>query len=245
MNTLTHNLAPKWSRAGVLFNVPPARSRGPLDLEQLLVDTAHECPADPRLFIEAVTWLSRYSTFVAAHRLKRLALEHLTPDDQATLGLLIETAVEHGAHKYLRKVVTPGLPTAPEPGPLFDVDRTWLAGSLEEDATELSRHWGRWCQAIEPNPDILRPLEWILSRNPSFRERAIRKGDLRASILETLRRDVKEAVTELELARLCEATPVAVRNALSELLLETADLHLQSGRGRHGSQVWYGKPAHS
>lgn len=238
MNTLTHNLSQRWSRAGVLFNVPPTRSRGPLDLERLLVDTAHECPADPRLFIEAATWLSRYSTFVAAHRLKRLALEQLTPVDQATLGLLIETAVQHGAQKYLRKVVTPGLPIAPEPGPLFDVDRTWFAAGFEEDATELSRHWGRWCQAIEAKSDTLRPVQWILSRNPSFRERAIRKGDLRASILETLRRDVTQAVSELELARLCVATPIAVRHALSELLLEVTELHIQTGRGRQGSQIW-------
>lgn len=238
MTTLTHNLASLWSQAGVLFNVPPARSRGPLDIEQLLVDTARQCPADPRLFIEAVTWLSQYSTVVAAHRLKRLALEQLVAEDQATLGLLIETAVEHGAQKYLRKVVTTGLETAPEPGPLFEVDRDWLGDDLESDATDLSKRWGRWCQEIELKPDTLRPAAWILAKNPSFRERAVRKGDLRTSILETLRRDVNEAVSELQLARLCEATPIAVRNALSELLLETDTLHVETNRGRHGSDIW-------
>lgn len=238
MTTLTHNLASLWSRAGVLFNVPPARSRGPLDLEQLLVDTAKECPADPRLFIEAVIWLTQYGTFVAAHRLKRLALEQLEAEDQATLGLLIETAVEHGAQKYLRKIVTTSLETAPEPGPLFEVDRDWYADNVKEDATTLSQEWGRWCQKIELKPDTLRPASWILDKNPSFRERAVRKGDLRASILETLQRDVDEAVSELELARLCEATPVAVRSALVELILETERLHIEPGRGRNGSQIW-------
>lgn len=238
MTTVAHNLSSLWSRAGVLFNVPPARSRGPLDLEQLLVDTARECPADPRLFIEAVTWLSQYSTFVAAHRLKRLALKQLEPQDQATLGLLIETAVEHGAQKYLRKIVTTGLKPASEPGPLFDVDREWLTESLEEDATDLSKDWGRWCQEIELKTDTLRPTAWILAKNPSFRDRAVRKGDLRSSILETLQRDVDEAVSELELARLCEATPVAVRTALVELMLESERLHVEPGRGRNGSQIW-------
>lgn len=238
MTTLTHNLAPQWSRAGVLFNVPPSLSRGPLDLEQLLVDTAVECPADPRLFIEAVAWLSQYSTCVAAHRLKRLALEQLEPEDQATLGLLIETAVEHGAQKYLRKIVTAGLETAPEPGPLFKVDRDWFTEDFEDDATDLSREWGRWCQEIELKPDTLRPADWILAKNPSFRERAVRKGDLRSSILETLQRDVDEAVSELELARLCDATPAAVRNALVELMLESERLHVEPGRGRNGSKIW-------
>lgn len=238
MTTLTHNLAPHWSRAGVLFNVPPSRGREPLDLEQLLVDTAVECPTDPRLFIEAVTWLSKYSICVAAHRLKRLALEQLEAQDQATLGLLIETAVEHGAQKYLRKIVTTRLKTAPEPGPLFNIDRDWLSGVLEDDATDLSKQWGRWCQEIETKPDTLRPTDWILAKNPSFRERAVRKGDLRASILETLQRDVEEPVSELELARLCDATPVAVRSALDELLLESERLHIEPGRGRIGSQIW-------
>lgn len=238
MTTLTHNLAPQWSRAGVLFNVPPSRQRGPLDLEQLLVDTARQCPADPRLFIQAVTWLSRYSTFVAAHRVKRLALEQLDPADQATLGLLIESAIEHGAQKYLRKVVAPGLATAPVPGPLFDIDREWLTDGLEAEATDLSKQWGRWCQAVQLKPDTLRPASWVLAKNPAFRERAVRKGDLRSSILETLGRDVDAPVSERELARLCAATPVAVRQALSELLLETESLHVQPQRGRHGSRVW-------
>lgn len=238
MTTLTHNLAPQWSRAGVLFNVKPTHRRGPLDLEQLLVDTARECPADPRLFIEAVTWLSRYSPLVAAHRLKRIATEQLDAEDQATLGLLIETAVDHGAHKYLRKVVTPGLASAPEPGPLFEVDRNWFRDGVEQHATGRSRVWGRWCQAIEIKPETLRPVSWILSKNPSFRERAIRKGDLRLSILETLRRDVEEEVSELELARLCQATPIAIRRALADLLLEAEGLHFESSRGRNGSRIW-------
>ena len=238
MTTLTHNLAPQWSRAGVLFNVPPSRSRSPLDLEQLLVDTAVGCPADPRLFIAAVTWLSQYSTLVAAHRLKRLALKQLEPEDQATLGLLVETGVEHGAQKYLRKILTTSLETSPEPGPLFDVDRDWYADNIREESTALSRQWGRWCQEVELKTDTLRSRKWILSKNPSFRERAIRKGDLRSSILETLRRDVDEAVCELELARLCDATPVAVRSALSELLLECERLHIEPSRGRNGSEIW-------
>jgi len=154
----------------VLFNVPAAESRGPLDIEQLIVDTALACPADPRLYIAAWSWLSRHSSFIAPHRLKRLALEQLDPQNQATLGLLMETAVEHGAAQHLLQIVSACLETAPEPGPLFDVDRDWFEDSAQLDATALSKKWGRWCQAIELKPDALRPTEWILANNPSFRD---------------------------------------------------------------------------
>ena len=221
----------------MLFNAPPSRGRGPLDLERLLVDTATACPGNPRLFIGAATWLADYSPLIAAHRLRRLAQQQLAPRDQATLGLLVETAVEHGAQKYLRKIAATGLAAAPEPGPLFDVDRRLLGDRLQDEATALSKKWGRWCQEIRPKPDTLRPAEWILAQNPAFRRRAVRKGDLRSSILETLERDVDEAVCELELARLCDATPVAVRSALSELMIESERLYVEPSRGRNGSKI--------
>lgn len=79
-------------------------------------------PAHPRLFILAVTWLSAYGIYVAAHRLKQLAIDELEPEHRATLGLLIDTAVEYGAPKNLSHIVTEALEPTPESqaGPLFD-----------------------------------------------------------------------------------------------------------------------------
>lgn len=180
MNTQADNLTSRWCRAGVLFNVPPASNHEPLDLEQLLVDTAEQCPGNPRLFIAALTWLTRHGTWVAAQRLNRLALDQLEQDDQATLGLLIETAVDHGAQQELGELATPGLQKASTPGLLFEVDREWFKDRADAEATGLSKRWGRWCQHIELKPELLRPIEWILAENPSFRDRADREEDLRS-----------------------------------------------------------------
>lgn len=171
MTKQADNLASRWCRAGVLFNVTPASNHEPIDLEQLLIDTAEQCPHNPRLFIAAVTWLNRHSSWVDARRLNRLAVDQLGRNGQATLGLLIETAVEHGAAKELGDLTAPGLHKASTPGPLFEVDRDWFKDCAEAEATGLSKHWGRWCQPIELKPEILRPIEWVMAKNPTFRDR--------------------------------------------------------------------------
>lgn len=73
---------------------------------------------------------------------------------------------------------------------------------------------------------MLRPPAWIIRHNPGFRDRAIRKGDLRCTILETLRRDVPggELGSEKALVALCAANRPAVSRALDDLELEGIQL---------------------
>ena len=78
-----------------------------------------------------------------------------------------------------------------------------------------------WCPEIELKRDAVRPLEWILARNPGYRSRLVRKGDLRCSILETLKHTPGRAVGSVsELARLCGATRVATARAVEALIAE-------------------------
>lgn len=229
-------LAARWARFGVLFNVAPVRGPTP-DLERLLTDTARAAPSDPRLFVLAVTWLSAYGIYVAAHRLKHLASQ-LEPEHQATLGVLLDTAVEHGAPKSLRQVVASALSKAADPGPLFVTDQGPLASLVEPEATPASKRWGRWVQPVETKPDALRPPAWVLRRNPEFAGRAAHKGDLRTSIVHTLRRDLGGGpVSEAQLARSCGATPIAVRAALDDLRHELPNLDVERRRGRGGSCI--------
>lgn len=135
-------------------------------------------------------------------------------------------------------MVAGALSSAPEPGPLFDVDRGALSEWVEQDAAALSKKWGRWAQAIELKRDALRPPRWIVSRNPSFRERAAHKGDLRCSVLETLRRDLGNGpVSEADLSRRCAATVVAIRAALDDLERELPGLEIERCRGRSGTRI--------
>lgn len=212
----------QWARLGVTFDAAPAKRE--VDLEHLLLETARALPHNARLLGTVATWLSVYGNFVARHRLGRLIRDELEVEHQPALGLLLESAVKLGASRELGTVARTCTEASP-PRPLFAVQNRGASRTLaRKHASALSRRWGVYAADAELRLKTIRTASWLLERNPSFRDRIIRKGDLRASIIETLRWDVPEAgaVSESELARLCGATRVAVRNALKSLQLEGA-----------------------
>lgn len=216
-----NNLAAQWTHAGALFNVSPAH-RSP-DLERLLLETARQCPGNTRLFTQAVNWLTRWGSLVARHRLRRLVVEELDFHAQPVLGLLIDAAVELGAPRELRtasELCTPATPARP----LFDAyaRNPLLQQVAESTASSLSRAWGLWAPPAEVKTDALRPLAWVVANNPIYRSRSQYKGDLRCSIIETLRYDVEGGVVDSEsaLARLCAASRPAIHAALHQLEIE-------------------------
>tara|TARA_E500000318_G_scaffold14854_5_gene14972 strand:+ start:125328 stop:126065 length:738 start_codon:yes stop_codon:yes gene_type:complete len=215
------NVERDWARVGVLFGCEPSHETP--DLERLLIDTARKCPDNARLLPLAVTWLVEYGQFVARHRLKRLVQTELEPEPQAVLGLIIEEAVRHGATRELLIVSEECHPLSPA-APLSRAqrDNASVAHISERRASELSQKWGVWTPPVELKPDAVRPVTWLLDQNNEYRERVIRKGDLRVSIIETLRRDVPghSVASEAALSRLSGATRAAVRKALDALRLE-------------------------
>lgn len=217
----TGGLERDWARVGVLFGCAPSR-RTP-DLERLILDTARNCPDNFRLFILSVSWLAQFSHFVAHHRLKRLVRDELDAESRAVLGLIIEEAVAMGATRDLLVAIDACEPrTDAIPLALVQRDSPTLAALALAHASERSKRWGVWAPPVAPKTSAIRPVGWILARNPEYRDRIIRKGDLRVSILETLRRDVDDGVapSESALTRLSGATRTAVRKALHALELE-------------------------
>lgn len=211
---------PSWARVGVLLNCEPAEESP--DLERLILATARALPGHARLLPLVVTWLVRYGGFVARHRLRRLVVQELGRPERAALGLLLETAIEHGATAELRIVVGACEP-ASRPGPLFDVYRgeSGLEAVAEQNASTISRRWGVWAPEVELKDEAVRPVRWLLEQNPAYGDRIVRKGDLRCSILEVLRHDAGgEAKSEAELARASGATRAAVSKALDALVRE-------------------------
>ncbi|MBI1337327.1 MAG: hypothetical protein GC164_10240 [Phycisphaera sp.] len=215
------NTIARWSRVGILFGARPSR-RTP-DLERLLLDTALVAPHYARLFTLSVTWLSQYDSFIARHRLKRLINDELEQEARPILGLILDLAIKHGA--------TPTLNTAgkecgsfDEPRPLFEVHARSAARkhlAKTNSCPEAIRR-GLWAPDVDLKLDALRPATWIIQNNPELVDRAVRKGDLRCTILETLRHDTQgeELDSELALVRLCAANRPAVSAALDDLECE-------------------------
>lgn len=209
-----------WARLGVLLNVRPAPATP--DIERVLLDTARRAPGHPRLVPLAVTWLARHGWTVARHRLKGLVPSALEPKFQPVLGLVIEEAVAHGAPRDLL-IAAAVCRVASPPRPLAEVQREnlHLERVATRNASPRSRRWGLLHPEVELKPEALRPVEWVWDRNPGLRDRAKRKGDLRCSILETLRRDLSGASpSESHLARLCGVTRSAAAKALADLVCE-------------------------
>ncbi len=213
-----------WARVGILFACEPANESP--DLERLLLATARWAPENSRLIPAAVTWLATCGDFVARHRLASLARAELEPEARAVLELILEEAVRHGASPKLRigRGGRGAEPAFDPPAPLPKVQRGHAALALlaEQNSSYIARRLGLWFPPVELRPEILRPPRWILARNPTYYDRIVRKGDLRASILETLARDVRDrrAWSESHLAGLVGATLPAVRAALADLTLE-------------------------
>lgn len=230
-----NQLIRQWTSIGAGFGSRPAR--GEIDLERLLLDTARHASSTARLFIMAATWLHVYGDLIAKHRLKRLIRDELDPEFHPTLGLLLDIA-QRDTHPLEFQTVINTLRPAREPQPLFESERRspTMIARAERRASELSRRWGRWCEPITFKHDALRPASWIMARHPSFITRADFRGDLRASILASLRFDDEAGRSELDLARAAGGSRAQVRSALRNLAM-TGRIRIERTEGVHRNQV--------
>ena len=216
MSEQLDNLLQRWASIGAGFNIEPADED--IDMEHLLLDTARLAPENARLFTMAATWLHIYGDMIAKHRLKRLIHDALEPKAQPILGLLLDTA-QQGTHPLEFETVIKQLEPATEPMPLFISHRrnAKLAQLAKRRASDTSRRWNLWCQPIEFKLDAIRPAKWIIQRHPALRTRADFRGDLRASILASLRYDPGAGDSEMKLAQLSGGSRTQVRSALANL----------------------------
>lgn len=212
----------RWAALGVVFNCAPARSAP--DIERLLIDTASELPGNPRLFSLVATWLAIYGHCVARHRLARLTADECPREQRPALGLLLEEAVRLGGPRDLRIAIARCEPASVS-GPLFDAQRGHrsLASIAEATASDVSRKWGVWAPEAERREEAIRPVAWLASRVPEVRERMVRRGDLRCTVLEVLRLDLSSVASSVAvLTRACGSTRAGLERALDALVREGA-----------------------
>jgi hypothetical protein len=185
---------------------------------RLIIDTAKTLPKAPRLASVCLTWLTHYGPLVCRHRLTRFASDIASKDTSAGLGLMLTMAKEHTSTDHFNLAIKVCKPTD-IPKPLFTSDQgsEQLSLLVKNRSCNLGRQWGLWCEDVALKEDAVRPLSWVMDRNPSLKYRALFGGNLRASILETLRYCPDAGQSESALARECYATRKAIRQALDHL----------------------------
>jgi hypothetical protein len=155
---------------------------------------------------------------VCRHRLVHMVRMLSDPIEVATLGMMLDMVRQMNAIDHFNLIIRQCDPLS-EPQPLFDSDRQVpaLVNMAEQTTCEVGRAWGLWCQSVSLKLDALRPLPWIMDKNPTYQMRAIFGGNLRSSILVMLAVDPGVGQSESALARACGATRKAVREALDHL----------------------------
>ena len=218
-----------WARLGFVFRAQAARETP--DIERLLLDTARLASSHSRIFYGAITWLSEWWAAVARLRLRQLIAEELEPEFHPVIGLLLEEACRLSRnHRDLLEAVRACKPAA-TPGPLFAVDKATpaLAKIAKTEASPASLKWGCWAPAAEYKGEAMASVAGVLNDNPSLIESTVRRGDLRASILVSLRHQSQPS--ESSLARHLHVNRIAVRSSLDALETEGIFLrHREKGR---------------
>ena len=160
-----------WARLGAGFSAPEAEEAP--DLERTLLQTARLAPSMARVFVLAITWMTRYGDLIAIRRLGDLIRSELEPAFLPTMGLMLELAEGERLSGHLAALAK-GLPAAAEADPLFEVERgsPTLMERARRRASAVSVRWGVWCEPVEVKDDALRPRAWVLARNPELRIRA-------------------------------------------------------------------------
>lgn len=174
------------------------------------------------------------------HRLKRLIIDTLEPSAKPVLGLLLDLAIKHGAARELN-IAADQCGRAEDVRPLFDIHtRSKARRRLAEQTScpEATRR-GLWAPDVEVKADALRPARWIIRQNPKFHDRVVRKGDLRVTILETIRRDAprQELDSEQALVTLCAANRPAVSASLDDLEIEGVSLRHPDPHDRRRTRI--------
>ena len=167
MGAFSTNLTALWARAGAMFLADPAPA--PPDLERLLLETARQASGNSRLFTMAASWLAKYGEKVCPLRLADLIWHELEAEYRPVMGLLLDTA-QHLSGCYRFAAAVAACAPAPEPRPLFDIERRnqTLWRLSQRRASSLSKAWNLWAPNFEPKYDAIRPESWVDAKNPMF-----------------------------------------------------------------------------
>lgn len=225
--------AAEWARLGVMLNVAPAKHAP--DVERLLLDTARLAPGNIRLFLLAATWLRRFNSYLAGHRLARLVHDELEADARPVLGLMLEWAGGINL-KYAIEVCREAVSQFGRPLSDAENGMAVLRRQAEQSAGALSKKWGRWLSddAMHMKHDAIRPVYWVARHNSILASRSA-LGDVATSVVAEWPKG-GEVEGAMEVSRRIGASRLATNGALH--LLELAGrVEMEKTPGRRGMIV--------
>lgn len=195
-----------WAQAGIMFDAMATGSSP--DLERLLLSTARHVSDNARLMVLPVTWLTEYGICIARRRLTWLIESELEDAYVPTMGLILDSVNTFRRQPLFRRAIDACRGRLErldhDARPLFTRQSSpGLATLAARAASDLSRRWRLWARPFDLRLDALRPPRWVMAHNPSFLRRADLAGDLRCSIIETLRHDPDAGASAIELQRRC------------------------------------------
>jgi len=153
MKLANFSIESQWVRLG--FGLNSGTSDFTPDVESLIVSSARCFRENSRLTELVVSWLARNGDYVAKHRLKGRISQLTDVVEKATLGLVIESAIELGASPdFACTVVSCELLAVPQAISLTDEHTPYFRVLAEETARDLSRKWacGRSKPRFEMSP---------------------------------------------------------------------------------------------
>jgi hypothetical protein len=186
-------LASQWVRVGAFFRATAARE--PVDLERLILATAHEAPDDERLFVVAGSWLATHHSFVNGRRLatlaklaKRTTARNESPTASAVLGALLTWADGLAGGSTSLAAAAAHCRALSSCRPLFRVMRQFpsLQVTMQAKALPQFSAWGLWHTDDTPKWNAVRPTAWLLDHAPEIRLRAIVGPSLEADVLASI-----------------------------------------------------------
>jgi len=214
----------KWAKYGWMVSEPTYE--GDVDLEELIAETTHAARYDGRLMKWLLTWFKDFGDLVNKKRLLRF----LKKADTAVLGVVIEIAMNRGADKNFKTVLTKCKPH--KPAEVFQKgmeDVTIYAEGQKKFGQKEYRKWGFYCATIEFYTDSLHGREWILQNNRLLSLRAIFGVNIRSEIIHAL-----EGNDGIAIQRLSKQTGYAYSGVYREIenMVANGLVEEDSGKGR-------------
>lgn len=176
---MLENLYKIWTRLGVGFNESFSKE-GSIDLEKILVETAHAGREDSRLLFGMRGWLLKHHDLVNGSRLIRFLKEE---KETAVLGAIVDSVVEQEPRSVLLSVKR-YCKKRKEPEFVFS---KIAQSKVESKVNRLENHpvWKRWnliSNEMSVMEGAIHEKNYVLKHNPNLALRALFGAGTRAEI---------------------------------------------------------------